>query len=332
MARVAINGLGRIGRATLKLVMDHPQLELVAVNDIVDVKQLAYLLRYDSAYGRYKKNVESQENKQENKLIIDGNAIPVFNEKDPEQLPWESLGVALAFECTGLFTTREGLTKHLKAGAKKAVLSAPAKGDGMQFVVHGVNQATENSFSTASCTTNCITPVTEIMSRRIGVRKAILNTTHAYTTSQSIVDGPARKLERGRAGAINLVPTSTGAAQATTKILTDLEGKFDGLAIRAPVVVGSVADVTFVSARPTNVEEINDIFRHEKMSPRYHDVLEVSEDPIVSSDVIQDPHAAIVDLTLTKVVDGDLVKVMAFYDNEWGYAAQMVREAARVVR
>ena len=325
MAKVSINGMGRIGRAVLKLIVDRPELELVAVNDLSSAEQLAYLLHYDSAYGRYSKEVASQEGD----LVIDGNRIRVFNEQDPANLPWGELNVDVAFECTGAFTTRKGIEKHIRAGAKKAILSAPAKDDGMQFVVHGVNESSEEVFSTASCTTNCITPVMEIMQRRIGVTKALLNTIHAYTSSQAIVDGSAKKPERGRSAAVNLVPTSTGAAKATIKVLTELDGKFDGLAVRAPIVVGSIADITFVASRTTSVEEVNSIFREENISNRYNTVIGVTEDPIVSSDIVQDTHAAIIDLSLTRVVDGDLVKVMAWYDNEWGYAAQMVRAAAR---
>ncbi|WP_303903933.1 type I glyceraldehyde-3-phosphate dehydrogenase [Thiohalomonas denitrificans] len=328
MANVAINGLGRIGRATLKLITDSPDLELVAVNDLGQPEQLAYLLRYDSAYGRYPKEVSSRNGD----LVIEGHTIRVFNQQDPELLPWGDLGIDIVFECTGAFTNRKGTEKHLKAGAKKAILSAPDKGGEMQFVVPGVNESSEDVFSTASCTTNCITPVMEIMGRRIGIKKAILNTLHAYTSSQSIVDSPSKKLERGRAGAANLVPTSTGAAKATAKVLPQFEGKFDGLAVRAPIVVGSVADITFIAERETSVEEINNIFREENISDRYNLVLGLADEPIVSSDIIQDPHAAIVDLRMTRVVDGDLVKVLAWYDNEWGYAAQMVREAERLAR
>lgn len=329
MTRIAINGLGRIGRAVLKLVVDNPEMELAAVNDLVAPKDLAYLLRYDSAYGRYHKEISSSDTE----IVVDGQAIRVCNEKDPAKLPWGDLGVDIVFECTGVFTNLEGLRKHLQAGAKKAILSAPPKGDEknvMELIVPGVNSSDEDTFSTASCTTNCITPVMEILHRRIGIKKAILNTIHAYTSSQGIVDGAAKKPERGRAGAANLVPTSTGAAKATTRILTELEGKFDGVAIRAPVIVGSLADITLVAARATSVDEVNSILREEQATDRYRNILAVTDDPIVSSDIIQDPHASIVDLGQTKVVADDLVKVMAWYDNEWGYAAQMVREAQRI--
>lgn len=328
MAKIAINGLGRIGRATLKLVLDEPGLEPVAVNDLSGPDTLAYMLRHDSVYGRYPKEVLTERDT----LIIDNQPVKVYNEKDPATLPWGELGIDLVFECTGAFTSREGLEKHLKAGAAKALLSAPGKSDDMPFVVPGVNSSEGvNLFSCASCTTNCISPVVEVMGRRIGIMKAIMTTVHAYTASQGIVDTAAKKPERGRAGAINLVPTSTGAAKAATKVMPVYENRFDGLAIRAPVAVGSIADITFVTDRPTTEKEINAIFREESESDRYRGILGVVDFPAVSSDIIQDPRASIVDLSQTRVVDGDLVKIMSWYDNEWGYAAQMVREAVRAV-
>ncbi len=327
-ARVAINGLGRIGRGTLKIVLENPLLELVAVNDLVPVDNLAYLLKYDTVYGRYGKSVESTESS----LKIDGKEIPVYSEKDPEQLPWKDLGVQVVFECTGVFTKSDGLKKHLSAGAKHAILSAPAKSPEIATVVHAVNTPEDDTFfSCASCTTNSITPVVEILGREIGIEKAMLTTIHAYTSSQGIVDGPAKKYRRGRAAAANLVPTSTGAAVATAKALPEYEGKFDGVAIRTPVPVGSISDITFLTSKNTSVEELNDLFRREAKSDKYRGILGVTEDPIVSSDIIQDPRASIVDLTMTQVVDGNLVKVMAWYDNEWGYSNQMVREALRLV-
>lgn len=327
-ARVAINGLGRIGRATLKIVLDEPELELVAINDIASPENLAYLLKYDTVYGRYEKTVEAEDGN----LTVDGKGYKVLSQKDPAQLPWRDLEVDVVFECTGIFTSKEGLQKHIQAGAGHAILSAPEKGGGVSTVVHGVNAADPDAevISCASCTTNAITPVVEVMGRRVGVRKAIMTTVHAYTSSQAIVDGPAKKMRRGRAGAANLVPTSTGAAIATAKALPQYEGKFDGIAIRAPIPVGSVADITFVTERATSVDEINTIFREEAESNRYQGILGVAEDPIVSADIIGDPRASIVDLESTQVVDGDLVKVLSWYDNEWGYAAQMVREAKRM--
>lgn len=330
MTRVAINGLGRIGRAALKIVLDTPQLELIAINDLVPPDNLAYLLRYDTAYGRYNRPVEAQDNQ----LLIEGQAYPVFSEKDPSQLPWQDLNVDIVFECTGVFTKRDGLEQHLQAGAKRVVLSAPAKSDGVETIVHGVNQASDDAdiISTASCTTNCITPVVEVMSRRIGVKKAMMTTIHAYTSSQAIVDAPSKKYRRGRAAAANFVPTSTGAAVATTQVLPQFAGKFDGVAVRGPIPVGSISDITFVTDRPTDVDEVNRIFRQESDAEQYQDILGCTEEPLVSADIMQDARAAIVDLTMTQVVDGDLVKVMAWYDNEWGYASQMIREAVRMTQ
>ena len=328
MAKVAINGLGRIGRAAFKIILGTPELELVAVNDLTHVENLAYLLKYDTVYGRYDKTVEYDAQH----LIVEDKKYLVLSEKDPAQLPWRRLGVDFVFECTGRFTNREDLQKHITAGAKHACLSAPSKSDEVVSVVHGVNEPEHSSrlISCASCTTNCITPVVEIMERRIGVRKAIMTTIHAYTSSQAIIDGPNKRMRRGRAGAANLVPASSGAAIATTKSLPQLAGRFDGLAVRVPVPVGSIADINFVTARETSIEEVNSIFREEAQSERYKEILGVTEDQIVSSDVIKDPRASVVDLSLTQVVDGDLVKVMSWYDNEWGYTNQMIKEAVRI--
>lgn len=331
MAKVAINGLGRIGRAVFKIIQRNPDLELVAVNDLVPPKNLAYLLNYDTVYGRFEKKVESDENS----LIIEGKHYKVLSERDPAQLPWGSLGIDLVFECTGLFTNKEALEKHLQAGAKSVILSAPTKSAGIETVVYGVNHVPESAkmFSCASCTTNCISPVVEVMGRRIGIKKAILTTIHAYTATQAIVDGPSQKQVReGRAAAANFVPSTTGAAIATTKVLPQYVGKFDGVAVRAPIPVGSISDIVFLTDRPTTVDEINTVFREEAESDRYKGIMSVSDEEIVSSDIVGDAHASIVDLTMTQVVDGDLVKVMSWYDNEWGYANQMVRAAVEKVK
>ena len=330
MVKVAINGLGRIGRAVFKNIVNHPALELVAVNDLVPADNLAYLLKYDTVYGRYEKAVENNGNS----LTVDGQEYKVFGEKDPAKLPWSELGIDLVFECTGIFTKQEGLEKHIQAGAKRAILSAPAKSDGIATIVHGVSQAQDSDqvISCASCTTNCITPVAEIMSRRIGVKKATMTTIHAYTSGQGIVDSPNKNFRRGRAGAANLVPTSTGAAIATTQVLPTYQGKFDGIAVRTPVAVGSLSDLVFVTERNTTAEEVNQIFREEAQNNTYKEIIGISEDEIVSSDVIQDSRASIIDLTMTQVVDQDLVKVMSWYDNEWGYANQMIREAIRMMQ
>jgi glyceraldehyde 3-phosphate dehydrogenase len=331
MTKVAINGFGRIGRAAFKIILDTPELELVGVNDIMPLDNLAYLLKYDTVYGRYDKDVEVGENG----LVVDGETYEFFSERNPADLPWAELGVDIAFECTGIFRDLEGIQKHLDAGAKFVILSAPAKGEDIPTVVHGVNVPEDPSLpylSCASCTTNCIAPVVEVMMRRVGVENAIMTTIHAYTSTQAIVDGPSKKFRRGRAAAANFVPTSTGAAIATTRVLPELEGRFDGVAVRAPIPVGSISDIIFVTERETTVEEINDIFREEAASDKYRGIMGATDDPVVSSDIIGDPHGSIVDLGMTQVVNGTLVKVMSWYDNEWGFTNQMIREGLRVAK
>lgn len=328
MAKVVINGMGRIGRAVLKNILENPELELMGANDLLSPDNLAYLLKYDSVYGRYEKEVKAKDTS----LIIDGREYPIFSEKDPAKLPWKKLDIDIVFECTGLFTKKEGMEKHLQAGAKRVILSAPEKTGEVEMIVHGVNEPEKFSelISCASCTTNCISPVVEIIGRTIGIKKATMTTIHAYTSSQSIVDGPSSKWRRGRAGAINFVPTTTGAAKATTKVLPQYNGKFDGAAIRGPVPVGSIADMVFVLERDVTAEEVNAIFKKEAQSDRYKGILGVAEDPVVSTDIIKDDRASIVDPSMTQVVDGDLLKVMSWYDNEWGYSSQMVRTAVRL--
>lgn len=330
MANVAINGFGRIGRAVFKLMVDTPELNVIAINDLVPPENLAYLLQYDTVYGRYPHTVRVEGSN----LAMNGKSYHLVSEKDPAQLPWRDLNVDIVFECTGVFNKRPDLQKHVQAGAKYVLLSAPTKTDDVPILVYGVNTMEQGTqiISCASCTTNCIAPVVEVMGRRIGIKKAIMTTIHAYTATQSVVDSPNKKMRRGRAAAANFVPSSTGAAIATTKALPQYQGKFDGVAVRAPIPVGSLADVVFVTERPTSVPEVNAIFTEEAKSERYRGILNVTTDPIVSSDVIQQPAASLVDLELTQVVDGDLVKVMSWYDNEWGYAAQMVREAQRFAR
>jgi glyceraldehyde 3-phosphate dehydrogenase len=329
MPTVAINGLGRIGRAALKILLDQDGLDVVAVNDIADADNLAYLIRYDTVYGRYHREVSSQDGA----LLIDGRRIPIFAERDPGNLPWGALGVDLVLECTGVFRSEEGLKKHIQAGASFVILSAPTKSETVPTAVHGVNrpEGEPQIISCASCTTNCITPVIEVAHRGVGVERAVMTTVHAYTAGQQLVDGPSKSFRRGRAGAANLVPTSTGAARATTRAVPDLAGRFDGIAVRAPIPVGSVADIVFVASRATTAEEVNDAYRKEATTERYQGILGVSEDPLVSADIIGDSRAAVVDLELTRVVDGTLVKVMAWYDNEWGFTHQMVREARSIL-
>jgi glyceraldehyde 3-phosphate dehydrogenase len=327
--RIAINGFGRIGRAILKLALDEPALEIVAVNDLADVENLAYLLRFDTVYGRYPKPVAVEGRH----LAVAGRKLQTLAMRDPLDLPWKDLGIELVFECTGVLTRRDDLEKHIRAGARFVLLSAPSKDEDIATVVHGVNTAGSTSaiISCASCTTNCITPIVEVIGRRIGFRKAAMTTLHAYTSSQSLVDGPSKRFRRGRAAGANLVPATTGAALATTRALPEYVGRFDGVAVRAPIPVGSLADVTFVVSRSTSVEEVNGIFVEEAATKRYAGVLGMSSDSLVSSDIIGDPRASVVDLELTKVIDGDLVKIMSWYDNEWGYASQMVREALALI-
>lgn len=324
MKKIAINGMGRIGRASLKIILDTPELELVAVNDIAPIDNIAYLLKYDSVHGTYEKDV----NVDGNNLVVDGKAIPFYSQRNPADLPWKDLDVEIVIESTGFFTKEEDAQKHVDAGAKIVVISGPTSSGGVPTVVHGVNTKDGQStiFSCASCTTNNISPVIEILGRRIGIKKAIMTTVHANTSSNTTVDAPHKKTRMGRAGFNNLIPTSTGAATATTKALPEYAGIFDGMAIRVPVAIGSVSDITLVTARKTSKEELNQIFTEEAATERYQNVIRVTNDPIVSSDIIKDPHAAVIDLDMTKVVDGDLVKVLAWYDNEWGFANQMIRQ------
>ena len=325
MANIAINGLGRVGRAALKIIEGTGGAEVVAVNDLVPADNLAYLLRYDTVYGHWRKTVAAAGDS----LAVGGRAVPVLAKRDPAGLPWGDLGVDLVLECTGAFRREEELKKHLAAGARLVILSAPARTETVATVVHGVNRAPAGAqvISCASCTTNCITPVAEVLDRRFGVRQAIMTSVHAYTSSQQLIDGPSKDFRRGRAGAANMLPASTGAALATTKALPGLAGRFDGVAVRVPIPVGSIADVVAVTARPTTPEEVNDAFRAEAASDRYRGILGVAEDPVVSADIIGDPRASVVDVAMTRVVDGTLVKVMSWYDNEWGFACQMIREA-----
>ncbi len=325
MKRIAINGFGRIGRAALKLIMELPEMEVVAVNDLMTVENAAYLLKYDSVYGVYERDVRVDGNH----LMVDDTKIMFHNEKDPALLPWKDSSVEIVIESTGFFTKREDAEKHIHAGAKTVVISGPSKSKDTPTVVHGVNTKDGKTavFSCASCTTNNVAPVVEIIDRRIGIRKAILNTVHAYTASQGIVDAPSKKdMRMGRAGAVNLVPSSTGAAVATTKAYPQLADRFDGVSVRTPVPVGSISDITFVAARNTTPEEVNQILREESETDRYRAVLHVSDEPLVSSDIVKSAFASVVDTAMTRVVDGDLVKVMAWYDNEWGFTNQMIRQ------
>lgn len=328
--RVAINGFGRIGRAFARRSFGR-DIELVAVNDLGSLENLAYLLKYDTVYGRAPFTVEARDGS----LWIDGREVKFVSEKDPATLPWKDLGVDVVIESTGFFTEYEKAQAHLTAGAKRVVISAPAKGDESigATVLMGINEdrlSTCQITSNASCTTNSASPVIAILDEAIGIEKAVLSTTHAYTASQAIVDGPAKKdFKEGRAGAQNIVPTSTGAAIAVTKALTSLEGKFDGISLRVPVPAGSIADLTFIAKRVTTTEEVNEILRAAARDARWEGIFTVSDEPLVSSDIIGEPYASIANLPMTRVVDGTLVKVLAWYDNEMGYTEALVRHVLK---
>ena len=333
MLRVAINGFGRIGRAFLRASHANAEIEIVAVNDLTSPENLAYLLKYDTVYGRAPFSVEARNNA----LIIDGKSIPVLSEREPSKLPWKDLKVDIVVESTGFFTDSTKAQAHIDAGAKKVVITAPGKGEGVETILIGAN---EEKFSTcgditsnASCTTNACSPIIGILDEAIGIERAILNTTHAYTASQGIVDGPAADdFRRGRAGAANLGPSSTGAAKATALAHPQLKGKFDGIAVRVPVAAGSIVDITFVPKRATTVEEVNTALKKAAATDRWKRVFAVTEEPLVSSDILGLPYGAIADLAMTRVVDGTLVKVLAWYDNEMGYAHTLVEHVAEVAK
>ena len=323
MKRIAINGFGRIGRSALKVIFDTNDLEVVGINDLMDIENAVYLLKYDSNYGKYDKDVRFEGDT----IFVGEKAIKYTSIRDIAGLPWKDLDVDAVIESTGLFTSQSDAEKHILAGAKTVVISGPTKDT--PTIVHGVNTDSGNVsiFSCASCTTNSISPIIEILGRRLGIKKAILNTIHGYTASQTLVDAPSKREPRmGRAAAFNIAPAATGAAIATTKVLPQYAGKFDGIAVRVPVPVGSISDITFVAERPTTIEEINQILTEECATDRYEKVVSVTNEPIVSTDIIGSAFAATIDLDMTRVVDGDLVKIMAWYDNEWGFTNQMIRQ------
>jgi glyceraldehyde 3-phosphate dehydrogenase (phosphorylating) len=330
-SRIAINGLGRIGRAALKLAVEAPELDLVAVNEIGSAENMAYLIRHDTVYGAYDRDVQVAGDA----LVIDGRRLAYVSERDPERLPWGDLNVDLVLECTGRFTRREDAEKHLRAGADRVVLSGPTKSPDVPTIIHGVNSPDGSAriISCASCTTNSVAPLVEVLDREFGVEKALLTTVHAYTATQALVDGPGGTddLRRGRSAAQNWVPSSTGAAHATGQALPAIHGRFDGVAVRGPVVVGSLSDVVFLMTEDTTAEAVNDVLRREASTDRYQGVLAVADEPLVSSDIIQDPRASIVQADMTRVVGGNLVKVMSWYDNEWGFTNQMVQVAVQML-
>lgn len=330
MIRVAINGFGRIGRNVFKAGFDRDDVEFVAINDLAPNESLAYLLKYDSVYGRYKHEVAATEED----ITVNGKKIDAFSEKDPSKLPWGDLDIDVVIESTGIFRDEEKASLHLKAGAKRVVISAPNKGGNIKTFVLGVNDkkhtANDLIIDNASCTTNCVAPIAAVIANAFGVEKAMMTTIHAYTADQGLVDKPHKDPRRGRTAAQNIVPTSTGAAIATTHTLPELKGLFDGMAIRVPVPVGSLVDFTFLLKKDVTVEEVNETIKKASENPIYKNILTYTEDPIVSTDIVGDPHSSIADLSLTKVVAGNMVKVISWYDNEWGYSNRLIEMTVEV--
>ena len=324
--KIAINGFGRIGRAAFKAALENKNIQVAAINDLIDPENLAYLLKYDTVYGRYDKQVLAGKG-----YLQIGNAkVQAFAEKDPAKLPWKKLGIDVVLECTGFFTKKEEAMKHIKAGAKRVIISAPTKSEDLNTFVAGANEdkITDKDIvlSNASCTTNCVSPIMAIMESKFGIQKALMSTIHAYTATQRLVDGPNKKdYRRGRAAAENIFPTTTGAAIATTKTIPSLQGKFDGISIRVPIPCGSLSDFTLVTKKKVTVEQVNKAFIDASKLKRYRDVLGISDESLVSSDIVGTRYSAIVDLPFTKVIDGDLVKILAWYDNEYAYAYHLVK-------
>jgi glyceraldehyde 3-phosphate dehydrogenase len=322
--KVAINGFGAIGRKALRGAIDNPEIEFVAINDLVEPKILAYLLKYDSNHGTFDGEIDHTDNS----IIVDGKEIKIFNKKDPAELPWDDLGVEVVYESTGLFTDANDAKKHLEAGAKKVIISAPATNEDLTVVL-GVNgdeydPAKHDIVSNASCTTNCLSPIAKILNDEFGLEKGLMTTIHSYTSSQNLLDGPYKwkKITRGRAAAENIVPTTTGAAVATTDVLPELEGKLDGMAVRTQTSTGSLIDLVATLEQDVTVEEINEVMK------KYADgemkgILQYNEEPIVSKDIIGNPHSSIYDANYTKVIQGNMVKILSWYDNEWGYAQRL---------
>ena len=326
--KIAINGFGRIGRHAFKVIFAREDLEIVGINDLTDNHTLAHLLTHDTAYADTGLTVTHTENS----LVVNGKEIVTLSEKDPTQLPWGDLGVDVVLECTGVFRTKEKASMHITAGAKKVIISAPAKGDDVGTYVRGINCESyngDNVIDNASCTTNCTAPVMDVLEKRFGVEKALLTTIHSYTADQNLQDGPHRDLRRARAAAQNMVPTSTGAAVATTKVIPSIAGKFDGMAVRVPTITVSMSDMSVVLKKDVTVEELNSAFT-EAADTYLKGILAVTDEPLVSSDFIGNAHSSIVDMSFTKVVGGNLVKIIAWYDNEWGYANRLV-EMAEIV-
>ncbi len=330
--KIAINGFGRIGRNAFKIAFERSDLEIVAINDLTDTKTLAYLLKHDSNYGTYGHDVDFDDTG----IIVNGHHVEVLAERDPALLPWTDRGVELVIESTGFFTEKEGASKHIQAGAKRVVISGPTKSDGVDTIVLGANEdkiaGSTEVISNASCTTNSLAAVMAILDAEFGVEKSLLTTVHSYTASQALQDAPKKDLREGRNAAENMVPTTTGAAIAVTKTLPQLVGKFDGLSIRVPTPVVSISDVTALLSKDVTVEDINNAFKKAADDPFYQGIIGVSEEPLVSRDYIGNSHSGVVDLLLTKVVGGNLIKIAVWYDNEWGYSNRLVELTADVAK
>ncbi len=329
---IAINGFGRIGRAAFKILSEKKGVNIVAVNDLGSIDNLAYLLKYDSVYGVWDKKISFEKGF----LKVENKKIAILSERDPKRLPWKKMKVDVVIEATGVFTNKDAMTLHKKAGAKKVILSAPAKGEGVATVVKGVNDdehAGKALVSNASCTTNCVAPVTDVIDQAFGIERAGLTTIHAYTSGQGLVDGPTppRKSDfrRGRASAVNMIPTTTGAAKATTLAIPKLAGLFDGIAIRVPVTAGSLSDMTFLVNKQTTVEKVNAALKKAARG-KLKGILECTEDQLVSSDIVGTTASAIVDLAFTKVIGGNFVKILAWYDNEWAYANRLAEMTVKI--
>ncbi|MDD5567280.1 MAG: type I glyceraldehyde-3-phosphate dehydrogenase [Patescibacteria group bacterium] len=329
--RVAINGFGRIGRNTFKALLNKPALEIVAINDLTEPATLAHLLKHDTSYRECHRPVKARKDA----IVVDGKAYKVLAVKDPIKLPWKKYRVDIVLECTGRFTTKEYASLHIKAGAKQVIISAPAKGGGVPTLLLGVNEKNfkgEPVINMGSCTTNCIAPVIQVIHEHFGVKKSFMTTVHSYTADQNLQDGPHKDLRRARGAAENIVPTTTGAAVAVTEAVPELKNHFDGLSIRVPTPVVSLSDFTMLLKRKVTAEEINRVLIRASKSPRYQGILGVSSEPLVSSDYIGNEFSGVVDLELTKVVDGDLAKVIAWYDNEWAYSCRLAEMAVFIGR
>ncbi|MEA3449840.1 MAG: type I glyceraldehyde-3-phosphate dehydrogenase [Patescibacteria group bacterium] len=326
MMNIAINGFGRIGRAVFKILLEKrlKDLKIVAINDLTDTETLAHLLKYDSVYGKFNKKIRTKKDR----IIVLNKPYKILSERNPRHLPWQGLKVDLVLECTGLFRTRKEAMAHVWAGAKKVLISAPAKSDGIKTIVLGVNEQklrkTDKIISNASCTTNCLAPVTDCIRQNFGIKKALMTTIHSYTADQRLLDAPHFDLRRARSAAVNIVPTTTGAAIATTKTIPSLKNKFDGMAVRVPTPNGSLCDIVFVTTRKITEKKLTQSLKRAARSARLKNIITVSEGSLVSSDIIGNPASAIVDLPLTKIVGSDLLKLIVWYDNEWGYSNRMV--------